>query len=242
MNDQKVARVWASGVIVALMVAALVGCGGGEAASAPADDEGEAVYTSEALDSSYDGALDAGTQLVLGTIQLEETDGAVTAEQAADLLPLWRALQGGVTAQAEVSAVLKQIEGLMTQEQLETIAAQQLTRDDLQAWMQERGMGFAGAGGDMGDEEQESSRATRQAEGAGWGGQDGEMSPEVATRRAEFENMSEEDRESLRATMQAGGGLPGGGHGGGRSGGGGRQFTFLLRPLIELLEARAAEA
>lgn len=242
MDNQGELRAWASGLIVALLVATLIGCGGGEAASTPEGEESEAAYTSEALDTSYDGALNASTQLVLGTIQLEETANAVMPEQAADLLPLWRALQGGVTAQAEVSAVLKQIEGTMTQEQLDAIAAKQLTQEDLRAWMQELGLGFAGTGGDVSEEEREALRATRQAAGGMGGGQDGEMPPEMATRRAEFENMSEEDRESLRATMQAGGSFPGGGHDGGRGGGGVRQFTFLLRPLIELLEARAEEA
>ena len=51
--------------------------------------------------------------------------------------------------------------------------------------------------------------------------------------------MSEEEREALRATMQAGGGMPGGP--GGRGGAGGRQFVILLNPLIELLTQRAAE-
>ena len=246
MSGQRIRIVLASGAIAAMLVVILVGCGGGEATSAPADEEGEAAYTSETLDTSYESALNASTQLVLGTFQLEDTGNAVTPEQASDLLPLWQALQGGVTAQAEVSAVLKQIEGTMGQEQLEAIAAVQLTQEDLRAWMQEQGMrgGFAGAGGDASEEEQEALRATREAGGGMWGGQGGEMSPEMATRRAEFENMSEEDRESLGATMQAGGGFPRGGPGGGPGGGrgGGGQFTFLLRPLIELLEARAAEA
>jgi len=61
----------------------------------------------------------------------------------------------------------------------------------------------------------------------------------MATRRAEFESMSEEEREALRATAQAGGGIPGGA--GGRAGGGSGQFTILLDPLIELLTERAVE-
>ncbi|MBU0703798.1 MAG: hypothetical protein KKC18_08010 [Chloroflexi bacterium] len=67
------------------------------------------------------------------------------------------------------------------------------------------------------------------------------MSPEMATRRAEFGNMSEEEREALRATMQAGGGMPGGPGGGTGAGGRPGQFRILLDPLIELLEARPAE-
>ena len=132
----------------------------------------------------------------------------------------------------------------MTEEQLAAIAAMELTRDDLQAWLEEQGPGVGG--GFRGPDEDPDVRATRQAEFAG-----GEMPPEMATRRAEFENMSDEEREAMRATAQAGGGFPGGaGPGGGfpggagpsgRGGAGGRQFMFLLNPLIELLTERAAE-
>ena len=244
-------RIWYAMLVVALAVATLAGCGG-EATTAPADTGDGETYVSEVLDTSYEGALSVSNQLALGTMQLEGTENAITPEQAVALLPLWQALQGGVTAEAEVNAVLKQIEGAMTQEQLAAIAAMQLTQEGLQAWMEEQGPGmgggFPGPGGDMSEEEREALRATRQAESGGQGvfPGGGEMSPERATRRAEFENMSEEEREALRATVQAGGGMPGGSGGGpggpgGRGGAGGRQLMFLMNPLIELLEARAAE-
>jgi hypothetical protein len=238
--------------VVGLAVALLAACAGGE----PAQEVEEAVsssYTSTVLDTSYAGALSVSNQLMLGTLMLEETEHAVTPEQAATLLPLWQALQGGgVTIQAEIDAVLKQIEGTMTQEQLQAIAAMQLTQEDIQAWMEKQGMGGGapgpgaggpGPGGDTSDEEREAVRATMEA-GGGFpggppGGSDGEMPPEMATRRAEFANMSDEEREDMRATMQAGGGFPGGAPGRGASGG--RQANFLLRPLIELLEERAGE-
>ena len=37
---------------------------------------------------------------MLGTIRLEETENAVTPQQAKSLLPLWQSLQGGVSVQA----------------------------------------------------------------------------------------------------------------------------------------------
>jgi hypothetical protein len=239
---------WQIVSVLALVPVVLAGCGAEEATPAAADESSAVAYTSEALDTSYDGALDVPNQLMLGTIQLEGTDNAVTPEQATALLPLWQALQGGVTAQAEVEAVLKQVEGTMAQEQLEAIAAMQLTQEDLRTWMQEQGVGpgggFPGAGG--GEEVSPELRATRQAEFGG-----GEVPPAMATRRAEFENMSDEEREAFRATAQAGGGFPGGPEGGtgggfpGRPGGGaGRgagRFGILLNPLIELLTQRAAE-
>jgi hypothetical protein len=68
-------------------------------------------------------------------------------------------------------------------------------------------------------------------------GQGGEVPPEMATMRAQFQNMSEEEREQMRATVQAGGGLPGGIAGG--PGSGARRVGFLIRPVIELLTERA---
>ncbi|MBN1810395.1 MAG: hypothetical protein JXA14_01010 [Anaerolineae bacterium] len=238
-----------STLILALPIVLLAAC----ASSEPTQTAAEAVsdsYTSAVLDTSYEGALNASDQLMLGTLLLEKTELAVTPDQASTLLPLWQALQGGgVTVQAEVNAVLKQIEDKMTQEQLQAIAAMQLTQDDLRAWMEEQGMGGGspGAGGDMSDEERQAARATAQAgggfPGGGPGGSGGEMPPDMATRQAEMANMTDEERETARATMQASGDFPGGGPGGAGGGGssGGRQANFLLRPLIEFLTQRAAE-
>ena len=244
-------KFWQFGLVLVLVAGALAGCGGGEAAPAEESvaEEDSETFSSAALDTSYADALDASSQLALGTIQLEGTENSVTSEQATSLLPLWQALQrGGVTAQAEVDAVLKQIEGTMTSEQLAAIAAMQLTQEDLRAWMQEQGPGMGGGfpGAGEGQEVSPELRATRQAE---FGGE--EMPPEMATQRAEFESMSEEERAAMRATMEAGGGMPGGagsgpgtgggpGSGGGR-GAGGRQYIVVLNPLIELLTQRAAE-
>jgi hypothetical protein len=247
---------WIIKVLLVATVVALAGCGGAEATPAAGESIGQ-TYTSAVLDTSYEGALGVSNQLVLGTLELEETESAITPEQAKSLLPLWRALQGGVTAQAEVNAVLKQIEGTMTQEQLQAIAGLQLTNEDMQAWMQEHEVGpdpgsFPSPGEGISDEERAALQATRQAEGGGGGippggGEGapfgggpggGEMSPEMATRRAEFEGMSDEEREAMQATMQASGSFPGGRGGAGGSG----QFPILLSPLLELLEARAGEA
>ncbi len=221
-------KVWHIGLALVFVVGALVGCGGEEATQASASVGGD-TYTSEVLDTSYDDALNASNQLLLGTMQLEGTEQAITPEQATTLLPLWRAMQGGVTAQTEVNALLKQIEGAMTQEQLQAIAAMQLTQEDLRAWMEEQGVsmggGFPGAG-DVSDEERENLRATAEAGGGRPGG-------------GQFGNLSEEERANMRATMEAGGGRPGGAGGG--AGAGGRQFGPLLNPLIELLTERAAE-
>jgi len=226
--------------VLAVVGITLTGCGGDEAT-----ETSEAVsesYASEVLDTHYEEALDVGNQLALGTLMLEATEHAITPDQAKTLLPLWQALQGGVTAEDEIGAVLKGIEGAMTEEQLAAVADMQLSQEDMQAWMEDQGFGsgggFPGAGGDP------DARGTRQAESGGGGeglGRGGEMSPEMATMRAQFENMSEEEREQMRATVQAGGGMPGGPAAGGAPGGPGRGggVGFLIRPLVELLAERA---
>ena len=225
-------KLWKAITVLALTAILFAGCGASEATPDPAEeDDSAAAYTSQVLDVSYPDALDARSQLMLGTMQLEETGNAVTPEQAQALLPLWQALQGGVTARQEVAAVLKQVEGTMTSEQLEAIAAMQLTQEDLRTWMQEQGVGLQGG---QGEGVSSDARATRQAQFG-----EGEMPPELATRRAEMENMSEEEREALRATAQAGGGMPGGA--GGAPGAGRGALGSMLSPLIQLLTQRATE-
>lgn len=215
-----------------LTVMVLAGCRG--STPTPAADAGLGnAYTSEVLDTSYPSALNASGQLMLGTIKLEGTEHAVTPGQAKALLPLWQAFQSGaLQASAERNAVLAQIEAQMTPAQLEAIADMQLTPDDLRAWMEEQGLGMGSGlpGTGEGQEVPPEAQATRQAQFAG--GQ--EIPPEMATRRAQFESMSEEQRAAFRATAEAGG-MPA------RAGPGPRQPIFLLRPLIELLEARAGE-
>ncbi len=233
---------WMTTCLLVLLAAVVVGCRGNQAA--PASEAVGGSYVSEVLDASYEDALDVGNQLALGTLRLEETEHTVTSEQAKTLLPLWQALQGGVTAEDEVSAVLKGIEGAMTEEQLATIADMALTQEDVRAWMEDQGLGagggFPGAAGDS------DARATRQAGMGGEGMLSGENAPpDMATRMAEFQSMSEEEREAMRATAQAGGGI-GAGRGGAVRGtgadgtiGGVGQARLLLRPLIDLLAERA---
>jgi hypothetical protein len=237
-------------LILGLVAGILAGCGGDtsasedaasspDAASSVADDTSSAQaletsaeregYDSAALDTSYEGALPASTQLAVGTMQLEGTENAVTPVQAESLLPLWQAIQGGsLQSDAETNAVLKQIEGTMTAEQLAAIAALQLTFEDMGAWMQEQGLNFGppqgaaggqSAFGNMSDEERAAMRATRQAGGAGG------FSP------GGLADMSEEDRAAMRATAEASGmTFPGGGAGGGRG-----QLAFLAELVVELL-------
>jgi hypothetical protein len=89
------------------------------------------------------GKLPAQTQLILGTIRLEETDYAVTTEQAAQLLPMWYVLQdlneSGSAAQEEIDGLVNQIQKTMTDDQINSITDMGLTREDMVALMQGSG-------------------------------------------------------------------------------------------------------
>ncbi len=152
------------------VVLLLAGCGGGSEAQAPAAEAASAV---SALDVSYEGALAQRNQLALGSLRLEETDQPLTEAQAEDLVLLWQTLRGtmgsGSAAEAEVDALLAQIEEAMSDGQLAAIAAMRLTQDDLQAWAQSQGLSIQGSGlasGEHGSgrDLSEDERATRQAE------------------------------------------------------------------------------
>jgi hypothetical protein len=152
---------------------------------------GPAVQPPSALDTSYENALPVRNQLALGTLRLEETDEPITDEQAAALLPLWQALRGtlgsGASAQAEIDALLQQIEGTLSASQLAAITGMELTQSDLQAWAQSQGLSSGsgagtGAGGGLpggglpggglpgsGQSLSPEERATRQAEREGGG-------------------------------------------------------------------------
>jgi hypothetical protein len=100
------------------------------------------------LTTDYSDALSVQGQLALGTVQLEETDLAVTEAQAAELLPLWQALQSlsnsDTVAQLELDAVVKQISNAMTDEQIAAIAALELTADSLTELQESGALAFGG--------------------------------------------------------------------------------------------------
>lgn len=83
-------------------------------------------------------------KLALGTLKLEGTDKAVTADQAKTLLPLWKAVKSmsaSTTASTdEMTAVYQQIQDAMTAEQVQAIKDLNLSQTDIQALMQQYGI------------------------------------------------------------------------------------------------------
>ena len=152
--------------LVFLFALLLASCSG---TAAPAPTTGSDIYVSQNLPDDYEGALAVRNQLALGTLELIQTDLAISAEQAQTLLPLWQALrstqQAGGTAQAEVSALLTQIEAAMKPEQLQSIASMKLTFTKMQEWATANGITMGSGGGTPGQGSGMSAeaRATKQA-------------------------------------------------------------------------------
>lgn len=156
-------------IIFALLLASC----GGTAEPASTTSSNSDAYVSPSLDLSYENAINTRLQLTLGSLKLADTSTPITAEQAQVMLPLWQALQNmtktGNSAQAEVNALLGQIEAAFTPEQLTAISAMKLTSADIQTWASTNGVSMGSGGG----------------QGAGQGGGGGDMSPEArATKQA----------------------------------------------------------
>ena len=101
------------------------------------------------------GELSPSIQVAIGTLRLDETENAVTAEQAQELLPLWQTMQvlseSATAAQQEIDALAEQIQETMTAEQRQAITDMNLTREDMMSVLQEQGLASGGvpAGGNQ---------------------------------------------------------------------------------------------
>lgn len=154
-----------------IIIAILLASCGGTATPASTTSVNSDAYVSPSLDLSYENALNARLQLTLGSLKLAETSTPITADQAATMLPLWQALQNmtrtGNSAQAEVNAVLTQIEAAFTPEQLTAIRAMELTSADLQTWASANGVTLGSGSGQPGSGQgsgmSPEARATKQA-------------------------------------------------------------------------------
>jgi hypothetical protein len=256
MEGNMKAKVWQITLVSVLLAGILAGCGTAvtsetETSTIPAEGGGSEGSGGTVLADSYENALPASSQLALGTFLLEGTENEVTPEQAGTLLPLWQVIESGsLKGEAETGAVMKQIEGAMTADQLAAISAMQLTMEDLGGWMQAQGVDLAppsgaadGSGGfappegmappDGGGEEEMAAIRAKGEAGGGFPPSGGE----APGGSGPFGDMSDEDRASMQATAEAGGMTR---PGGGAPGGGFRgQLAILAEQVIGLLTERA---
>lgn len=173
-------------------------------------------------------------KLAMGTLQLEGTDLAVTAQQAKDLLPLWKAVKSLSTSQTassdEIQALYRQIEETMAPEQVQAIKEMKLDQAALNVLAEKLGVeipqfGAQGSPANLSEDERATRIAQYQAQnpgavpgsGDGPGSGAGFMPPPEASGQA-----------SVQRTPGAGAGR--------RTGG---LNLIFIDPLIQLLEERA---
>ncbi|TEU00760.1 MAG: hypothetical protein E3J30_02105 [Anaerolineales bacterium] len=208
------------GVLVSLTLV-LAACGG---------TSGAANNAASVLNEDYPDALSVQTQLTLGTLKLEETNLAVDSEQAAELLTLWQAIRSlslsDITAEGEIQAIVNQILETMSAEQLEVIAAMELTQEGIFELTQELGIARGGDLTTEGDPRSSAPDGTFPGPGGGQGG--GQGGGPGGGGFGEFEG--ELDPEQI-ATLQA--------ERAEKQSSGDRFTMFLINPLIQMLEERS---
>jgi uncharacterized membrane protein YgcG len=95
--------------------------------------------------------LPESAKLLIGTLKLDGTPQAVTAQQAAQLIPLWQLLESletsNTAASQEVDATVQQIQSAMTTEQIQAIDGMNITRRDEFTTLQQMGLVPANASG-----------------------------------------------------------------------------------------------
>lgn len=178
----------------------------------------EASSTPKAGDMG-DAGLDEVGRLALGILQLEDTDNAVTSEQAGAMLPFWQLLQSGaLISDAETASVVKSIEGVLTADQLAVVSAVDASSEGLAAWMETQAMQSPEPGADQSGAW--SGRPQGMAPPEGVAPLDGAVDEDRAAMRERMQSMTPEERETAMAERgfqpQAGAG--------GRSGGAGVQM------------------
>lgn len=128
---------WLLVIIVGALILSLAACGGQDA-------EPDAAAGAAVLTDTYDDALTIKNQLLLGTLRLEDTNQAIAGEQAAALVPLWKAYAAltasGTAATEEIESVQDQIVEAMTGEQVAAIVDMRLTNALLQEFYVEVGL------------------------------------------------------------------------------------------------------
>ena len=114
-------------------------------------DQADSNNSTSGSNASQSGtSLSQVNMLLVGTLKLEDTEQAISADEAKQLLPLWQAYRSLSTSQtaaeAEVKALLNQIQSSMTSDQVQAIKAMNLTSTDMLDLMQSMGGGMSPRG------------------------------------------------------------------------------------------------
>lgn len=180
MNDFSIRKFFLPAGLMILTLA-LAGCGAGAQSGAAAvvteqenpagesagADPGQPVSGTRMPPESRE--LPLAMELAMATFRLEDTETPITAEQAAEFLPLWKAVrslnQSDTAAQQEIDALFDQIRETFTAEQLQAVAEMGLTAQDLPALAEDLGLELGGGGrfGELTAEQQATMQVARES-------------------------------------------------------------------------------
>ncbi len=137
--------------VLVVMGFVLAACSSPQAASSTPTAATEAGLSDQGNNDSPARPISIEGKLEVGTLDLEDTDQAVTAAEAKQLLPLWQQIKtlstDPNTSASDLSAVITQIQQTMTSDQITAINAMNLTQSDEQSEMDELGIPTSQNGG-----------------------------------------------------------------------------------------------
>lgn len=199
-----------SHIILVLTVLSLSACSAAQSALSQPDATSEDTISGNGSGSSQGNyEMPLIMQLALGSIKLDESSYPIEAQQAAELLPLWKAYrslsQSDTAATQELEGLVNQIQRSMTAEQIQAIKDMNLSMQDMAVVSQMLGI-ETGFGGRMSSGDP-SQRATAQAS---WGG---EMGPPEGGMPMDGGGPPDGFNAQAMQTAQASGSMPGPGIG-----------------------------
>ena len=158
-----------------LLMTALLLAACGSSSASPNAQTGSTTQSSDVADPSTQGnngqfEIPVSLKLALGTLNLDGSENEVSADEAAALLPLWKAVSSlgssDTVAAEEMNALYDQIQETMTPEQVAAIDQMQLTRESMGEIAQKLGVELFGNGGRFGTftpEMQATAQAARES-------------------------------------------------------------------------------
>ena len=130
--------------VIAVLVIVLAACGAKASPTTTTGSTGAAAANGTPGAANLTQPLPVAESLLIGTLKLQGTSNAVNATQAAALVPLWQAYaqltSSNTAAQAEINAVVTQIQQTLTPAQAQAITAMKLTQRDMFTEMSSLGL------------------------------------------------------------------------------------------------------
>jgi hypothetical protein len=161
-------------LLIRMLTATLIisACGAASGTNTQIETAAQSVGVADPSAQTGGGEFNSSTslKLALGTLKLEGSPDEVSAEEAASLLPLWKAIRSlgssETVAAEEIEALYDQIQETMSPEQVAAMDQMELTQTSMVDIAEELGIElFANGGrfGDMTPEQQATAQAARES-------------------------------------------------------------------------------